>query len=415
MLASPTVAARTVISYRQRARRDEHVARGEHVCGARATEWRHNAASRSPRRRYRRRWCERTHRRVSHRVSHYGVGAMSRAEALARRAFANARALTWAKSAFASRDAGASESAHVARVLSVYRRILRRARALEDPCARHYAHSRAMELFRRRADVTSARDAEAYVREGARMARRLKRTSHAIGSPIVHVKDLRALLEHAYGLRGRFRHLVKACEEQTVSTAAPRRRRPERFMLPTVCVETGETYALKYLFHALEGRYDGVDDAGMDRGESLERQMRALRLRVPTYRPPRSGENDDDIDGSGDESDDDECNHVDARGPYAWEVATASARSSEDVGPYGVGALPSRDSWEMMHLALLKTTFVPAMHEHVKHMPRRMRRVYERTFELEKDALAIENMHEDGTVDDIDVVDGRIVAKRSET
>ena len=40
MLASPTVAARTVISYRQRARCDEHVARREHDCEARATEWR---------------------------------------------------------------------------------------------------------------------------------------------------------------------------------------------------------------------------------------------------------------------------------------------------------------------------------------------------------------------------------------
>ena len=188
-------------------------------------------------------------------------------------------------------------------------------------------------------------------------------------------------------------------------------------MLPAVCAETGETYALKYLFHALEGRYDD----GVEREESLERQMRALRLRVPTYRAPRRRENagddsdddDDDDDVEEEEGVDNQCGPREPHAPYAWEVATASDVASGGVGPYGVGAPPARMNWEMIHLALLKTTFVPAMREHVKRMPRRTRRVYERTFELEKDGLTILDM--DGTADDIDVVDGRVIAKREGT
>jgi hypothetical protein len=50
----------------------------------------------------------------------------------------------------------------------------------------------------------------------------------------------------------------------------------------------------------------------------------------------------------------------------------------------------------MVHLALLKTTFLPLMKERVKTMSRRSRRVYERTFDLERAVVS---------VDDIDDVD----------
>jgi hypothetical protein len=54
--------------------------------------------------------------------------------------------------------------------------------------------------------------------------------------------------------------------------------------------------------------------------------------------------------------------------------------------------MASAESWEMVHLALLKTTFVPLMMERVKTMSRRSRRVYERTFDLERTFVSVDDI-----------------------
>ena len=46
----------------------------------------------------------------------------------------------------------------------------------------------------------------------------------------------------------------------------------------------------------------------------------------------------------------------------------------------------------MVHLALLKTTFLPLMMERVKTMSRRSRRVYERTFDLERTFVSVDDI-----------------------
>ena len=59
----------------------------------------------------------------------------------------------------------------------------------------------------------------------------------------------------------------------------------------------------------------------------------------------------------------------------------------------------------------MKTTFVPAMMDQVPQMPRRLRRVYERTFDLEKEYVRIRGDVAKATA--MDVVDGEIVARTS--
>jgi hypothetical protein len=76
---------------------------------------------------------------------------------------------------------------------------------------------------------------------------------------------------------------------------------------------------------------------------------------------------------------------------WPWEAATAEDLANLSPS-YGIGTMASAESWEMVHLALLKTTFVPLMMERVKTMSRRSRRVYERTFDLERTFVSVDDI-----------------------
>jgi hypothetical protein len=371
-------------------------------------------------------------------------GASSRLDLLARRSLERARKLEWAMSAtaFARRreglgvdgdgdgasdgsDSAALLSEHRRTVRTLYRDGLRAGRRLPDPCARHFVHNRLGEQFRRFRNLTSENETNERLREARRWTRRLRRCSYDDG-------DYIAVLERAYGLRGRMKHLIRACDVECAEGAPQKKKRPARFILPAVSERTGETFTLRYLFQTLE---KGVEETEIDEKEksvlieSLDQQMRMLRLRVPRYFHPNgvvarvlgadstedeceSGELDDENGGDGDHDDnerddgDDLLKYVRA---WPWEVTT---EDDANPGPsYGAGALPSRAKWETLHLALLKTTFVPAMMEQVPQMPRRLRRVYERTFNLEKEYVHIRGDVAKATA--MDVVDGEIVARTS--
>jgi len=366
-------------------------------------------------------------------------GASSRLDLLARRSLERARKLEWAKSAtpFALRreglgidgdddgsDGGSATllSEHRRTVRTLYRDGLRAGRRLPDPCARHFVHNRLGEQFRRFRNLTSEKETDQRLREARRWTRRLRRCSYDDG-------DYIAVLERAYGLRGRMKHLIRACDVECAEGAPQKTKRPARFILPAVSERTGETFTLRYLFQTFE---KSVEETKIDEKEkaalnaSLEQQMRMLRLRVPRYFHPngvvarvleadstederKSGEvGDENGDGDGDDRGDvdDLLKYVRA---WPWEVTT---EDDANPGPsYGAGALPSRAKWETLHLALLKTTFVPAMMDQVSQMPRRLRRVYERTFKLEKEYARIRGSMAEANA--MDVVDGEIVARTS--
>jgi hypothetical protein len=179
------------------------------------------------------------------------------------------------------------------------------------------------------------------------------------------------------------KHLVKACAVECAEGAPVKTRRATRFALPPTNERTGETYALRYLFSAIEAQRAVGRDA---EDESLETQMRMLRLRVPRYfhpngvaaRTPR-------------ETTEDEAATANFVRVWPWEAATAEDLANP-APSYGIGTMSDAQSWEMVHLALLKTTFVPLMMERVKTMSRRARRVYERTFDLERSFVSVDDI-----------------------
>lgn len=221
-------------------------------------------------------------------------GASSRLDLLARRSLERARKLEWAKSAtpFALRreglgidgddDGSDGGSEHRRTVRTLYRDGLRAGRRLPDPCARHFVHNRLGEQFRRFRNLTSEKETDQRLREARRWTRRLRRCSYDDG-------DYIAVLERAYGLRGRMKHLIRACDVECAEGAPQKTKRPARFILPAVSERTGETFTLRYLFQTFE---KSVEETKIDEKEkaalnaSLEQQMRMLRLRVPRYFHP---------------------------------------------------------------------------------------------------------------------------------
>lgn len=260
----------------------------------------------------------------------------------------------------------ALDAAHRARALCVYRAALRRARRLPDPCARHYAWERLASGFRAGRGETSARDARAALGEVERWTRRMARALRG-------GEDLRTVLELSYGTRGRMKHLTRAREAD--GAEGTKTRRVTRFALPMMNDATGETYSLGYLFRALEERREDED-------ESLARQMRMLRLRVPRYFHPNGAATRATHERE-EERDESLAEHVRV---WPWEVVTAEDIASS-APTYGRGFMPPPADWEMVHLALLKTTFTPLARERMQTMDRRARRVYERAFGLERECL----------------------------
>ena len=298
------------------------------------------------------------------------------------RAIGGARAIATRATTTGEEDEDANANANSPRVetTTLYRRALKRARRLPDPCARHFARERFASAFRRYAEVTSAREIETRRGEAARWTRRLRRSGR-------DDDDYRAVLERAYGLRGRMKHMVKACEEECGEGAPVKTRRATRFALPATNERTGETYSLRYLFSAMEAQRAA---GGETEDESLAAQMRMLRLRVPRYFHP-NGVAARATNARANEQTDDASTTADFVRVWPWEAATAEDLANLSPS-YGIGTMASAESWEMVHLALLKTTFVPLMMERVKTMSRRSRRVYERTFDLERTFVSVDDI-----------------------
>ena len=293
-------------------------------------------------------------------------------------------------------DASAAfDDSHRERVRLAYRAALKRARRLPDPCARHFARERFAHGFRARATATSAKDVERRLREVTRWTRRLRRA-------LWNDDDYRAVLERAYGVRGRMRHMMRSCDIECAEGAPVKTRRATRFELPSTTRETGETYTLRFLFRAFERASEGANEGANDERatvvDSLERQMRMLRLRVPRYFHPNGEATRVTNETRTEEEAKSATSHVRV---WPWEAATHDDIAAGEPS-YGLGQMGGGASWEMIHLALLKTTFVPLMRERMKTMDRRARRVYERTFDITPEPLRLRD------VPDIDVDEFRL-------
>ena len=166
-------------------------------------------------------------------------------------------------------------------------------------------------------------------------------------------------------------------------------RRATRFELPRRR-EDGEA-TRRFLFRAFERASEGANEGANDERatvvDSLERQMRMLRLRVPRYFTPTGRATRDERDANRGRGE--KCNVARAR--VAVEAATHDDIAAGEPS-YGLGQMGGGASWEMIHLALLKTTLVPLMRERMKTMDRRARRVYERTFDITPEPLRLRDV-----------------------
>ena len=149
---------------------------------------------------------------------------------------------------------------------------------------------------------------------------------------------------------------------------------------------------------ASEGANEGANDERATVVDSLERQMRMLRLRVPRYFHPNGEATRVTNETRTEEEAKSATSHV--------RVWPREAATHDDIAAgepsYGLGQMGGGANWEMIHLALLKTTFVPLMRERMKTMDRRARRVYERTFDITPEPLRLRD------VPDIDVDEFRL-------
>ena len=114
--------------------------------------------------------------------------------------------------------------------LRLYRAALRHAHQLADPCARHYAWGRVTHMWRRDQHETSAQRVQQLLHDARKGVRRL--AAAAQGEPA----HLRAVLEFAYGRRGRVVHVMKRARHLVRPRARPvsravltarRRQRPQ--------------------------------------------------------------------------------------------------------------------------------------------------------------------------------------------
>tara|TARA_B110000483_G_scaffold241281_1_gene323897 strand:+ start:4096 stop:5097 length:1002 start_codon:yes stop_codon:yes gene_type:complete len=228
--------------------------------------------------------------------------------------------------------------------------------------------------------------------------------------------DYRHFLELAYGVKGRFGHLMRRFEEER---KIEKTRRQEKFLLKPIDEETMETFSVKNLVRM-------VEDTSLREGAKFEEQMEVLKRKVPTFYYDRrksfssrqSGKNKSDESKSNDSDSSDDI--------FAYEDSRARSRATEDaIDTIELGDAeddteekeekeevillrsklkhwhvhedtafekyaPSRlyhgfdGNWENNHVAMLKSIFEPTMIDRLDFMPRKWFRTYRRTlFELE--------------------------------
>lgn len=288
--------------------------------------------------------------------------------------------------------------------LLLYRKALRQAKRFPDPTLRHFGYHRIAEQFRRHRCELAKKKIRAWKKEATKQSRRMERAIRGDRD------DYRHFLELAYGVKGRFGHLMRRFEEER---KIEKTRRQEKFLLKPIDEETMETFSVKNLVRM-------VEDASLREGAKFEEQMEVLKRKVPTFyydrRKSFSRNSDKSKSNDSDSSDD----------IFAYEDSRARSRATEDAidaielgdaeddaeekaekeevillrsklkhwHVHGDTAFekyaPSRlyhgfdGNWENNHVAMLKSIFEPTMIDRLDFMPRKWFRTYRRTlFELE--------------------------------
>ena len=298
-------------------------------------------------------------------------------------------------------------------VLLLYRKVLRQAKRFPDPTLRHFGYHRIAEQFRRHRYELSKKKIRVWKKEVTKQSRRMERAIRGDRD------DYRHFLELAYGVKGRFGHLMRRFEEER---KIEKTRRQEKFLLKPIDEETMETFSVKNLVRM-------VEDASLREGAKFEEQMEVLKRKVPTFYYDRrksfsrrqSGKNKSDESKSNDSDSSDDI--------FAYEDSRARSRATEDaIDAIELGDAeddaeekeekeekeevillrsklkhwhvhedtafekyaPSRlyhgfdGNWENNHVAMLKSIFEPTMIDRLDCMPRKWFRTYRRTlFEFE--------------------------------
>ena len=288
--------------------------------------------------------------------------------------------------------------------LLLYRKALRQAKRFPDPTLRHFGYHRIAEQFRRHRCELAKKKIRVWKKEATKQSRRMERAIRGDRD------DYRHFLELAYGVKGRFGHLMRRFEEER---KIEKTRRQEKFLLKPIDEETMETFSVKNLVRM-------VEDASLREGAKFEEQMEVLKRKVPTFyydrRKSFSRNSDKSKSNDSDSSDD----------IFAYEDSRARSRATEDaIDAIELGDAeddaeekeekeevillrsklkhwhvhedtafekyaPSRlyhgfdGNWENNHVAMLKSIFEPTMIDRLDFMPRKWFRTYRRTlFELE--------------------------------
>ena len=292
----------------------------------------------------------------------------------------------------------------------LYRKVLRQAKQFPDPTLRHFGYHRIAEQFRRHRYELSKKKIRVWKKELTKQSRRMERALRGDRD------DYRHFLELAYGVKGRFGHLMRRFEEER---KIEKTRRQEKFLLKPIDEETMETFSVKNLVRM-------VEDTSLREGAKFEEQMEVLKRKVPTFYYDRrksfssrqSGKNKSDESKSNDSDSSDDI--------FAYEDSRARSRATEDaIDTIELGDAeddteekeekeevillrsklkhwhvhedtafekyaPSRlyhgfdGNWENNHVAMLKSIFEPTMIDRLDFMPRKWFRTYRRTlFELE--------------------------------
>lgn len=297
------------------------------------------------------------------------------------------------------------------RVLLLYRKALRQAKQFPDPTLRHFGYHRIAEQFRRHRYELSKKKIRVWKKELTKQSRRMERAIRGDRD------DYRHFLELAYGVKGRFGHLMRRFEEER---KIEKTRRQEKFLLKPIDEETMETFSVKNLVKM-------VEDTSLREGAKFEEQMEVLKRKVPTFYYDRRKSFSRRQSGNDKSDDESKSNESDSSDDiFAYEDSRARSRATEDaIDAIELGDAeddaeekeekeevillrsklkhwhvhedtafekyaPSRlyhgfdGNWENNHVAMLKSIFEPTMIDRLDFMPRKWFRTYRRTlFEFE--------------------------------
>ena len=294
--------------------------------------------------------------------------------------------------------------------LLLYRKALRQAKRFPDPTLRHFGYHRIAEQFRRHRCELAKKKIRVWKKEATKQSRRMERAIRGDRD------DYRHFLELAYGVKGRFGHLMRRFEEER---KIEKTRRQEKFLLKPIDEETMETFSVKNLVRM-------VEDASLREGAKFEEQMEVLKRKVPTFYYDRRKSFSRRQSGNDKSDKSNNSNDIVADDIFAYEDSRARSRATEDaidaieLGDAADDAeekeekeevillrsklkhwhvhedtafekyAPSRlyhgfdGNWENNHVAMLKSIFEPTMIDRLDFMPRKWFRTYRRTlFELE--------------------------------